>query len=182
MICWLECIDALSRYNEIVEADDSFELDFDSLGAGKTKPSKAAIRVNDLLEATTDNYRELSSFSYKLRFLLDIQISIFDLFYNRLREGLDAYSSRTSTITRTSKEDQTSLQGIEGLKRLCRIFGSADYLERAMRDWNDDVVGQVQAIHPRVLICGSSSWNFGLTCNTGLLQELAMVLSQDPWP
>jgi RAD50-interacting protein 1 len=131
---------ALSRYNEIVDADDSFELDFDSMGPGKTKPSKAAIRVNDLLEATTDNYRELVSFSHKLRFLLDIQISIFDLFYERLGEALGAYLARTSTIGRASKEDQAVLQGIEGLKRLCRIFGSADYLERAMRDWNDDVV------------------------------------------
>lgn len=44
---------ALFRYQEIVDASDSFDLDFDSLGSGKTKPSKAAIRVNDLLEATT---------------------------------------------------------------------------------------------------------------------------------
>lgn len=131
---------ALSRYQDIVDADDSFDLDFDSLGAGKTKPSKAAIRVNDLLEATTDNYRGLESFSYRLRFLLDIQISIFDLFYNRLDDALTAYLTRTSTIGRASKEDQISLQGIEGLKRLCRIFGSADYLERAMNDWNGDEV------------------------------------------
>jgi hypothetical protein len=44
---------ALSRYHEIVDGSDSFDLDFDSVGAGKTKPTKAAIRVNDLLEATT---------------------------------------------------------------------------------------------------------------------------------
>ncbi|KAF2666574.1 hypothetical protein BT63DRAFT_375958 [Microthyrium microscopicum] len=130
---------ALSRYQEIVDASDSFDLDFDSLGAGKTKPSKAAIRVNDLLEATTDNYKELVSFSQKLRFLIDIQIAIFDLFHERLTEALGAYISRTSTIGRTSREEQAKLQGIEGLERLGRVFGSADYLERAMRDWNDDV-------------------------------------------
>jgi RAD50-interacting protein 1 len=47
---------ALSRYHEIVEATDSFDLDFDSVGRGRTKPSKAAIHVNDLLEATTGVY------------------------------------------------------------------------------------------------------------------------------
>jgi hypothetical protein len=131
---------ALSRYQEIVDAPDSFNLDFDSLGPGKTKPSFAAIRVNDLLEAITDNYRDLATFSHKLRFLLNIQISVFDMFHSRLAEALAAYLSRTSTIGRASKEDQVNLQGIAGLERLCRIFGSADYLERAMRDWNDDVV------------------------------------------
>jgi hypothetical protein len=144
---------ALSRYHEIVEGSESFDLDFDSVGAGKTKPTKAAIRVNDLLEATTgtflnglgvsnstDNYRQLVTFSHKLRFLLDIQISIFDLFHERLASALSAYLARTSTIGRASREDQAMLQGIGGLERLCKVFGSADYLERAMRDWNDDVV------------------------------------------
>jgi hypothetical protein len=41
------------RYQEIVESSDNFDLDFDSVGAGKTKPSKAAIQVNELLEVTT---------------------------------------------------------------------------------------------------------------------------------
>jgi hypothetical protein len=129
----------LSRYHTYVDSDDGFELDFDSLGEGKTKPSKVAIRVNNLLEGVTDNYKELVSFPYKLRFLLEVQVAIFDLFYRRLEDAYIAYYNRTSAITRISKEDQASLQGVEGLKKLCRIFGSADYIERAMQDWNDDV-------------------------------------------
>ena len=35
--------------------------------------------------------------------------------------------------------------GVEGLERLCKTYGSADYLEKAMRDWSDDVV---RANHP----------------------------------
>lgn len=81
----------------------------------------------------------MTSFSQKLRFLIDIQISIFDLFHSRLSDGLAAYLSRTSTIGRTSREDQASLQGIAGLESLCRIYGSAEYLEKCMRDWSDDV-------------------------------------------
>ena len=92
------------------------------------------------LSNSPDNYRELVTFSHKLRFLLDIQISIFDLFHERLSSALSAYLARTSTIGRASREDQAMLQGIGGLERLCKVFGSADYLERAMRDWNDDVV------------------------------------------
>lgn len=39
-----------------------------------------------------------------------------------------------------SKEDQASVQGVAGLERLCRVYGSAEYLEKKMRDWSDDVV------------------------------------------
>jgi hypothetical protein len=50
----------------------------------------------------------------------------------------------TSSIARAvqgvSKEDQASLAGVGGLERLCRVYGSAEYLEKAMRDWSDDIV------------------------------------------
>ena len=134
---------ALGRYEAIIADRASGELDFDSVSAASTKPSKAAIRVNDLLETITERYRTLSSFSQKLRFLIDIQIAVFDRFHNRLNESLEAYLTRTSAVGRTvhgvSREDQAELAGVKGLDRLCRVFGSAEYLEKALRDWNDDV-------------------------------------------
>ncbi|KAI1978099.1 hypothetical protein LOZ53_004892 [Ophidiomyces ophidiicola] len=133
---------ALSRYQDIIDAADSGEIDFDGVDATATKPTKAAIRVNDLLETITDRYRPLSSFSQKLRFLIDIQITIFDHFHERLHSGLEAYLAMTSTIGRTvqgSSAGQLNLEGIAGLERLCRIFGSAEYLEKKMQDWSDDV-------------------------------------------
>ncbi|KAF2835919.1 hypothetical protein M501DRAFT_941214 [Patellaria atrata CBS 101060] len=142
---WLEVEKnfALKRYEDILSAPDAGELDYDSVDANVTKPSKAAIRVNDLLETVTEHYRPLSSFSQKIRFLIDIQIAIFDQYFNRLSSGLEAYLSMTTAIGRRvtgiSKEEQLELQGIKGLDRLCRVYGSADYLERAMRDWSDDL-------------------------------------------
>ena len=134
---------ALSRYHAIVEAPEAGELDYDSVGADTTKPTNMAINVNDLLETITDRYRTLSSFSGKLRFLIDVQIAIFDMFHQRLHASLEAYLAMTSSVGRTmhglSREDQAELQGVKGLDRLCRVFGSAEYLERAMRDWSDDI-------------------------------------------
>ncbi len=134
---------ALSRYQDILDDKESGGIDYDSVDASATKPTNAAIRVNDLLETITDRYRPLSSFSQKLRFLLDIQIAIFDKFHIRLHHSLEAYLSLTSSIARTvqgvSKEDQADLQGVGGLERLCRVYGSAEYLEGKMRDWSDDV-------------------------------------------
>ena len=49
----------------------------------------------------------------------------------------------TSSIARTvqgiSKEEQAKVQGLGGLDRLCRVYGSAEYLERKMQDWSDDI-------------------------------------------
>ena len=134
---------ALSRYQDIIDAPESGEIDYDSVGHSATKPTYAAIRVNDLLETITDRYRALTSFSQKLRFLIDIQITIFDRFHSRLHDSLEAYLTMTSSIARTvqgvSRETQAELQGLGGLERLCRVYGSAEYLEKKMRDWSDDI-------------------------------------------
>jgi len=134
---------ALSRYTAIIDNPSTSVLDYDSTPYGTTKPTKAAIQVHDLLDTITSRYRNLFSFTNKLRFLIEIQISIFDRFHSRLHSGLEAYLSITTGLGRAvssaSSADVAAVQGTNGLDRLCRIFGSADYLERKMRDWSDDV-------------------------------------------
>lgn len=101
-----------------------------------------------MLIVWADRYRPLASFSQKLRFVMDIQIAIFDKLHERLQSNLEAYLTMTTSFGRAvggvTKEEQDKLLGIEGLERLCKTYGSADYLERAMRDWSDDVV----SLHP----------------------------------
>lgn len=132
---------ALARYKEIIDATDSGEIDYEGVEFSATKPTKAAIRVNDLLETITELYRPLSSFGQKLRFLIDIQITIFDQFHERLHSALEAYLAMTSTIGRTVQgaDGQASVEGVAGLERLCRVFGSSEYLEKKMEDWSNDV-------------------------------------------
>ncbi|KAI5296079.1 hypothetical protein KEM52_005774 [Ascosphaera acerosa] len=131
---------AVSRYQEIIDSPDAGELDYDSVEQAASKPTKAAIRVNDLLETVTERYKPLVSFTQRLRFLIDIQISIFDRYHIRLREGLEAYLALTSTIGRTVQGSATSsVQGVAGLERLCRIHDSAEYLQNKMQDWSDQI-------------------------------------------
>ncbi|CAL5870393.1 uncharacterized protein PFLUO_LOCUS4629 [Penicillium psychrofluorescens] len=132
---------ALARYKDIIDTPGSGEIDYDGLEITATKPTKAAMRVNDLLETITDRYQPLSSFSQKLRFLIDIQIAIFDQFHERLHSALEAYLAMTSTLGRTVQrgDGQASVAGVAGLERLCRVFGSAEYLEKKMEDWGNDV-------------------------------------------
>ena len=89
---WLEVEKdfALARYKDIIDTPESGQIDYEGVEVSATKPTKAAIRVNDLLETITDRYQPLSSFSQKLRFLIDIQITIFDQFHERLNSALEA--------------------------------------------------------------------------------------------
>lgn len=132
---------ALARYKDIIDTPESGHIDYDGVELVASKPTKAAIRVNDLLETITERYQPLSSFSQKLRFLIDIQITIFDQFHERLQSALEAYLAMTSTLGRTVQgaDGQASVEGVAGLERLCRVFGSAEYLEKKMEDWSNDI-------------------------------------------
>ena len=48
-------------------------------------------------------------------------------------------SSIVRTVQGGSRESQAEVQGLGGLERLCRVYGSAEYFEKKMRDWNDDI-------------------------------------------
>ncbi|KAK7897770.1 hypothetical protein LTR67_004400 [Exophiala xenobiotica] len=138
---WLEVEKdfALSRYRAIRDAPDSGDIDFDA-DSIQTKPTKGAIRVNDLLETITDRYRGLSSFSQKMRFLLDIQLSIFDDYHNHLHGALQAYLVSSHTAGRLLQgQTEADAFGLKGLESLTKIYGSAEFLERKMSDWSDDV-------------------------------------------
>lgn len=161
----LTCIKvALSRFQNILNADDAWQIDYDSVEEHDAKPTKSAIRLKDLLETITgdfilvtfhsgikilifsllDRYRPLTSFTQRLRFLIDIQINILDQYHERLSSSAEAFKVLSSSIARavqgTSKEEADALRGIPGLERLCRVYGSSMYLEGCMRDWGEDVV------------------------------------------
>lgn len=87
--------------------------------------------------------------------MIDIQIAIFDKLHERLQSNLEAYLTMTTSFGRAvgvTKEEQEKLLGVEGLERLCKTYGSADYLEKAMRDWSDDVVSSQLRIFGRSAI------------------------------
>lgn len=131
---------AISRYQEILDDPKSRAIDYDGVERNRTKPTSGAIRVNDILENTTDRYRQLLSFSQKMRFLMDIQLAIFDRYHNYLFDHLKTYQTNSHTVGRAvTGQVASEAMGITGLETLTKIFGSAEYLERKMTDWSDDV-------------------------------------------
>ncbi|KAK9454922.1 TIP-1 family-domain-containing protein [Dipodascopsis uninucleata] len=135
---------ALARYQTIVSAEDAWVIEFDSKGATETKPTKSAMRLRDLLETITERYRPLRSFVHRIRFLMDIQITIIDSYHKRITASLDAFDSLTSSIVRAvsgvhEEERKRMVDGLAGIERLCRAYGSAYSLLDAMNDWNEDI-------------------------------------------
>ena len=131
---------ALGRYQTIRDASDATDIDYEGVDPSQTKPTKATIRVNDLLETITDRYRALSSFSQKMKFLIDIQLSVFDDYHNYLYAALQAYLASSHTAGRLLQgQSKSEALGQKGLASLCKVYGSAEFLERKMSDWGDDL-------------------------------------------
>jgi hypothetical protein len=133
---------ALSRYRSIRDSPDGGEIDLEATGLRTTKPTKAAIRVNDLLATVTERYRDLSSFSDKLRFLMDVQIAIFDDYHSHLLGGFQAFIASSHTAGRLLQGQAAAdpnVAGVKGLESLAKVFGSAEYLEDKMSDWSNEL-------------------------------------------
>ncbi|OAA64702.1 rint-1/tip-1 [Niveomyces insectorum RCEF 264] len=120
----------------------SHAIDYDYSAPGTTKPTRAAVRVMALLRAVTAQYRRVRKFGHRLRFLIDIQITLLDAYHDRLRGALETYAARTSAVGRTlhgvTREQRAALEGTGGLEALCRVYGSADHVVHTLRAWGDE--------------------------------------------
>ncbi|KAI5804574.1 TIP-1 family-domain-containing protein, partial [Geopyxis carbonaria] len=132
---WLasELAFAQARYTAITTAPDAWDLDADT-------GTRSALRLKDLLETTTDSYRPLISFSQRLRFLITIQLHLLDSYHARLSASVDAFAMLSSGIARAvSGTTAAAPDTPDAVRRLCKVHGSALFLEAAMRDWGEDV-------------------------------------------
>ncbi|KAK3346774.1 TIP-1 family-domain-containing protein [Lasiosphaeria hispida] len=132
---------ALERYQAIMTAPDANNIDYDFSGPGKTKPTYAASRVTDLLRSVTGQYEGIKRFSHKLRFLIDIQLTILDEYHDQLRGRLETYLSLTSTVGRVfgvTEEQLAALEGTGTLEILCKVYGSTDHIVNTLKDWSNE--------------------------------------------
>ncbi|KAL5614984.1 hypothetical protein BROUX41_005050 [Berkeleyomyces rouxiae] len=133
---------AMERLQSIMEAPDSKTIDYDYGGSGKTKPTKGAVKVTDLLKSVTSQYQRVHKFKHRLKFLINIQLDIMDEYHDYLSNGLQAYQAMTSTVGRTlhglSKEQAAALEGIGGMESLCKVYGSADHVITTLKDWSNE--------------------------------------------
>jgi hypothetical protein len=143
---WLDAekMFVVKRYEEIFSDPERGHIDFDGADAGKTKPTYGSIKVCDLLYSVTQQYKELRRFSHKIRFFVEIQSYLIDQYFGLLNDSFSVYYSAITTLGRTlqgiSKEERANLEGIGGLDRLCRMYGSADRIIFVLKEWSSDEV------------------------------------------
>ena len=131
---------ALSRYNEVMNSSDVWQIDSGNT-IDEITPTKSAVLVKDLVESITDRYRPLPSFHQQVRFLLDIQIDILASYHRRISGSIDAFETLGSSLVRAvpgvHQAEGRAMVGVEGLKRLCRQYSSSAFIARACKEWGD---------------------------------------------
>lgn len=143
---WLsvESESALLRYVQIESSSNAFDIDYDAIDPSETAPTISAVNLRDLLLTITEHYAWLTSVRFRLRYFLDVQVYLLDKYYGRLLESLEAFESMTSGFTRAvggiSKEDAKLVSGVNGLERLCKIYGSLNYISYCLEQWGDEEV------------------------------------------
>lgn len=135
---------ALERLQDIIHDAEARGLDYEFGGPGKTKPTYAAVRIMDLLENITTDYKGIRSFEYKLRFLVEIQNAVLEEYNETLRGSLELYQSLTSAVGRTlhgpSREQMAALEGTGAFESLCKVLGSSEYVVKTLGRWGMDEV------------------------------------------
>lgn len=112
------------RYDEIVNADDAFKLEYGFVEKGRTQPTKSAVNMSNLLDGITKSYENLP-LEYQLKFLSDVQLKLLNFYYNILLQGFNALDS-------VRRDDDVSY-----IERLCRVWCSADYMVELMSRWGE---------------------------------------------
>lgn len=117
------------RFEEIVEMDDAFSIEYDVVEKGKTKPTKSAINLTNLLEGITINYDSLP-LKYQLKFLSEVQLKLLNFYFDTLKKG--AYALKSIK--------QVQIDGVSTLERICRIWCSSKYIIEMMEKWSDQII------------------------------------------
>jgi len=112
------------RYDEIINAEQAFSIDYGFVEEGQTQPTKSAENLTNLFDGITLSYEDLP-LKYQLKFLSDVQLKLLNFYYEILSQGLNALDS----VKRTDD--------ISYIERLCRIWCSAKFMVAAMQKWGE---------------------------------------------
>ncbi|KAG0675031.1 hypothetical protein C6P42_001940, partial [Pichia californica] len=117
------------RFEEIVEMDDAFLIDTDIVENGKTKPTKSANNLKNLLENITTNYDSLP-LKYQLKFLSEVQLKLLNFYFDTLKKGVSALKTIKNV----------EIDGVSTLERICRIWCSSQYIIEMMKKWSNEII------------------------------------------
>ena len=89
---------------------------------------------------TIDRFRGLSSLAGRIQFVLEVQIAILNLYHSKWKSNLEKFElSHPFALAGELREDRKKQAGSVGLERICRVYGSAAWIEDHLKDWTDEV-------------------------------------------
>ena len=71
---------------------------------------------------------------------MNVQMDILVLYYDKLNANVDKFEmSHPYALAGELREEGKKTAGVAGLQRLCRIYGSATWIEDHLKDSTDEV-------------------------------------------
>jgi hypothetical protein len=93
--------------------------------------------------SSIDRYKTLPLFNNRVRFFMDIQAELLDAYAKKIESAVNAFESLIFAIRAVPGamiSDDKSHATTEGLKRLCRWWNSASYVNHIIKEWGEDPV------------------------------------------
>lgn len=118
-----------NRFNEIIEMNDAFLIDYEIVEIDKTKPTKSSINLKNLINGITLNYQSLP-LKFQLKFLSEVQLKLLNFYFDTLKKGFNALKGIKNVV----------IDNVSTLERICRIWCSGKYMIEIMNQWNNDII------------------------------------------
>lgn len=118
-----------ARFAEIIAMEDAFIIEEEVVEVGKTKPTKSATNLKNLLQGITVNYDSLP-LKFQLSFLSEVQLKLLNFYFDTLKRGMNALKGIKSV----------RVDGVSTLERICRIWCSGKYMIEMMDKWSNDTI------------------------------------------
>ncbi|OCF54147.1 hypothetical protein L486_08343 [Kwoniella mangroviensis CBS 10435] len=146
-----------TQLNEIISSPEAWTIsdevnEEDEGQSSGLKPTVSARQVKALVEQITDRYAPLPDLTYKLPFLLSVQLPILQAYQTRISGSLDAFETLSSAFVRAVPGalagntrsgvhiDQAKLtSGKNGLERLMKAWLSGQWIQEGMTRWGDEL-------------------------------------------
>lgn len=118
-----------TRFEEITGMENAFEIDYEIVASGHTKPTKSAVNLQNLIENITASYKSLP-LKFQLKFLSEVQLKLLNFYFDTLKNGVQALKNIKSV----------KIDGVSTLERICRIWCSAKYMIEKMSSWSNETI------------------------------------------
>ena len=138
-----EIAESESQFNQIISAKDTWVIDYDAVGKSKEAPTRAALRIRNVIEIVDQKHLQLLNIDFRLDLFIKCTLSLLDDFHSRLSSSLDSFELLSSAIIRNvpgiHREEARLIAGEKGLERLLRVHGSAIWILNSMDEWCDTI-------------------------------------------